>query len=491
MCIRDRSDGKSIGINENVWTVALATSKSNYRTDGALVIKQNNAFTGPPWARSYSLDCNAASNDVLRHAYAKGITHFAISNIHTDLETNWIRERDETVVLYTGEISKRQLADICNSVTGQVVLQGIRIVDDGAAFSPAVTGKAQVVCELPEKGYLQKVLDSIDWIEGNVSFQFTGPTNHEDWVSAVAASKLTKVELAPQPKSKPKTLADICLYDGPFATSEMGLKLARPAIMGWQVEFRNYEPQLYFDYAFAVGWPGDSPDYRLSGLSSKFSQFPLGERRKRLFSQDLIDHHLAYGVNSENRITELFMPSCHLAEQIGELDELQALSFVPEWIGESPHALEEIPLSQLKGLTNLERLYLPNTKTYTRGKYLNEFKQLKHLQITSQLTFAGEAELPTSLETVTLWGVPEPKLVRGLANLTNLKELKLIVDQPGISIRRLKADMEINLPSVAVAVIDEFDYESNPDVDPMFVAHRQRVKQELIQEFQRATETNE
>lgn len=210
--------------------------------------------------------------------------------------------------------------------------------------------------------------------------------------------------------------------------------------------------------------PDDLPTKEMSLLiysASEKVEFPSlpdswSKLHELLDSNRLSDSCLAYGTefgNEASVIQRLYLPPDQtLVDKAADViaPELKVLSLDVAWLHvlqkqflNGLYRYQDFDCRKLASLKNLEELYLPAEMPIADSSFLKNLTNLRHLQIDSLTGFVGQnnlsvsADLPTNLESITLFHEPNRSFANQLAKLPRLKKVT-VVD----SLATLEADSE-------------------------------------------------
>ena len=248
-------------------------------------------------------------------------------------------------------------------------------------------------------------------------------------------------------------------------------------VINSSIDFRNINfanGQLRWDVAFAKPNSVRSPwvDAYL-GVSMNFVKLAQSQ-------------HWIYGSSSDGAITHIWLPSVD-----NVLDMPEALSSVTTLRLDRELVLSavvgrdyEMDLAGLSNMPKLQRLYLSRHQRWNDLQFLKSAPNLQHLQIRSQTrsVMAGTGyQVCTKLETMRIFGTPDPVTLKELSTLPSLKKIEIVDDDLTYQDKAAADALRKQLPNVTIAIVHPNNVV--PDVSEKWKQHLQKVRRQVLEKL--------
>jgi hypothetical protein len=403
---------------------------------------------------------------------------FVIDNLQPFVDTKPLRNHRGHLTLVGGQCTASQMADIAFKVP----VLGVPVLGVQATRLPnQVDGRIQSVpLNLPKlQTYGSRVIPGLaDFLDAYVpaglnDVMVNTPATAKDWAAIVRHNQQCKFlvyaiheessELGLQTleSSKDQSLAGISFCNYADVAPGRLLRLMLESDIQ-PIYLPLEEERAFWDLAFL----------RPDGSLNDWFESPLGA---------LVDHakecHWSFGHNDQGEITRIWLPDLDLLRNnTSSLKATETLRLDSDGIC-GVHVFLETDVSVLAKFVNLKRLYLSRDHVVSDLGFLRSMPKLQHLQMQSQdrkVMATTGLEVCKNLESIRIFGKPDPQTVTDLAALKKLKSLEIIDDEAEFQNQAGVETLRRQLPNVEIRIIVKDDYE--PDLSDNLKEHLKRVR---------------
>ncbi|MEM6688914.1 MAG: hypothetical protein AAF664_05770, partial [Planctomycetota bacterium] len=307
------------------------------------------------------------------------------------------------------------------------------------------------------------------------------PITLEDWFAIVDAAKNTRVDL--QTDSLPSELNELLQTSPTWDLQNLNVDL-RGEQTDLTVPLRlamNHGAWFLRNFGIESRSPLQGKLSLVAPALSMISPSYLGSYD---VTSEARSFEWIYGEDDSSRITHLWLPAwLKLHDDVSTLVELRELRFDVRGYIQNVTAPEFIDLRTIHGLAKLENLYLPNSVVSGYDAVLS-LPSLKRLQIRSpspgQKT--GDFSKAEKLEILRLFGKPDSRTIKQLANAPSLKRLEIIDDGLNFQTPQAISKLDAKLTNIEVTVTQPEDYKA--DLSKRFIKHLERLREEVLDEIE-------
>ena len=413
-----------------------------------------------------------------------------ISNLQPHVDTAPLAGVPKSINLVDCRISYSQLSDIVDGANGYMYFQNVELVGDPAKIEATSLAGLSIHSEKP--GNAGKILEAMSESEFQY-LQLMTRVAQQDILGLQHIAEDSKIMMLrggidwniTVPKNE-FSLKRVSTYEQ-LRTVEQLMELIRsPLFSSSDIRVTSYnlkiEQELYWDLHFLFDGRISIPSNEIGEAVDECEDFVAASKK----------YHWGFGYHPSGELKDLYLPGGDTYFEVGKETQIQTLSFDSGWASGfgRGQGYGSTDLSHLSTLINLKRLYLSDYIMPKSVRFLSNLSKLKHLQIRSPVLPLQDNSgfyVCKSLESLTLFGKPDPLSVQELAGLPKLKMLTIVdlqneeLDDPGF----LAAVKKV-LPNVELKILN---YEQHlKQVPESFRSHQDRLKQELMQKLKVAAE---
>ncbi len=422
-----------------------------------------------------------------------------LTRLSPEIETSYFKNLSKNFVVLTDSVvSLKQIGDLADG-TRYFNLDHVRFVESIPNLDrPIFTASScNIFCSKFQTGESSKLLAKIDGkgFVGTVRFSNCSAFSAEDWHQILWQSQFFPIAIDQSPT--PEVIQVV-------SSDNLSRSLT---VNGDALEIGEIF-RLAIDSSSTINLSHSTVDYRVfwdilfvsSGSNWNFSQrekiigMAVGLDREAFLAL-IKSAYMMFDIGESESPRGLWMPwhGESMIPRISELTELEILSFDPEWLSALRTSTNSVPkisdLADLGQLTKLKRLEFSDTVCPADLSFLQTMPDLEYLRL--DVSFSGvrevdcgfEAKFCPQLKTLVIAGRPTKALALEIAKLANLVSLT-VVELEGVNSLTAEQREEFEaLLGTRISPIYVLGSEYEPTPPPEFIAHRQRVIEQLREKY--------
>ncbi len=424
---------------------------------------------------------------------------FGLTRLTPEIETRYFQNLSKNFVWLTDSVvSIEQIGDLANG-TRYLNLENVRFVESTASVErPIFTASSRIIfCAKFQPGEASKLLAKIDEKSFKGRFRFTdcSPFSSEDWQQIFWKSQFFPITIdqSPTPDVVEIVLSDNLSRSLTVNGEALGIgeifRLAIDSSLAIELSRSTVDDRVFWEILFASS--GSTWNF---GFRGKVTEMADGLDRDAYLAF-IKSTHLLFDIDESDSPRGLWMPwnGASMIPKISEFTELEILSFDSDWLPSlqtQAHFRPQISdLTDLGQLIKLKRLEFSDVVCPADLSFLQTMPDLEYLRL--DVSFNGvrevdcgfEAKFCPQLKTLVIAGRPTKALALEIAKLANLKSLT-VVELEGVNSLTAEQREEFEaLIGSRISPIYVLGSEYEPTPPPEFMAHRQRVIQQLREKY--------